>query len=267
MVWCVDKYGLAEDLSKVPARELEGRFPDGRGLYATLAGLAHDASLPLTAFAAPLKAEPYFDGADALEAQERGIAIADLDPVSIEADYRVEYFDGQLETRPLSQAEAQERGYAKMLDETGERIWHIVAIDSAELTIFYAGSTKKEALNGAWGAVRRLHPEARSLHSALRDEPGLSVTQGTVRAAEIPNNAALLRAEDGSAKFFGAEDEHELQGEVLGVLSQMTDAEGDMFDLAEAAGLRIEVGYLWLSDGLVDEAIRQRRAREEGPQP
>lgn len=267
MVWTIDKYGFAEDLSDVPARELDKRFPDGRGLYATLAGVAQGEGIRLSAFAKPIHASHYYDGQEAMLAREEGRDIESLTPVDIKAHYWVEFFDGEIRHPPLRRCDAQNLGYAKMLEETGERLWHIAALDSAELTIFYAAEVEDDLADKLEDATLRLHPDSGGIYDAPGIEDRLTVTQGTVRAAKIPSHAALLRAEDGSARFFGAEDLHELQGEVLGVLTKMTDAEGDMFDLAEAAGLRIEVGYLWLSDGLVDEAIRQRAERKHNEDP
>jgi len=264
MVWTVDKFGLAQELSDISIQELDQRFPGGAGLHATLAGVIRDHKIAATAFAQAISAVPYYDGVDAMAARQDGRSLSDLQPVSIEAEYKVESLDGEIFSPPLKSVEAHEIGYAKMLKETGQRIWQIAALETEELTIFFSATDRRALVRDVWDAVQKLYPDARSLYSALRDEPGARMTLGTALCEEKPSYAIMLRDPDGSATFFAGMDLDDLQGKVLDALPA---GDGDIFEIAEETGKGIELGYIWLSDGLVDQAIADRKEREEGLAP
>ncbi|MCW3783016.1 hypothetical protein [Defluviimonas salinarum] len=270
MVWIKDEFGLAENYQGSLA-EVEKMIAAKVPVYASLAGLILHEGVQATAFSS-FGATKLYDGVLALE---RGTVIG-LEPVSVTADYRVECFEGELLHPPLHREELREMFWARQLEETGERPWFVAMLDTAELTVFFTGASEGEVERKVADAVRKLHPEEKSLHTALANQADLSVTRGVASAPAGCSHAAAIRRKDGGATFFLAEDTPGIEDLVwahfIRTRSKPDGAVPASFDnaleIAERKGDRIDIGHLWLSDALVEEAIEdRRRLADDGPTP
>lgn len=244
MTWFKDKHGLAA-FAELPSHEMEERMEQGQSFYATLTGVAMNEGVEVTVLKS-FGATPVYDSVVALA---RG-STAGLEPVGVVAQYGVEYLDGEAFHPPRHGEDVREAFWEGELQRCGERRFHIAHLDTSEVSLFFIGKRPSDAQAQLAAAVRRLYPEEVSIFTAIDNIEGLSIRTGSAIGSPDDRAAGCILRTGGEVSFYLGADDIEIE-------QKMQQDTG-----AADPGDRIEIGFTWVNDALIDSALCSRTTSE-----